>query len=273
MQQVFKVAAGGGYIKCVDRENAGLQHVALDVLRLKAGESWSGESDEEEIGLVTLSGSCAVYIAGQHAVEWPNLGGRPNPFAGAPGAAYIPRDTSYRVAGETDVELAVFKAKCDVRREPFALKPGDLAAGSVGAANWRRDVRLIFPPGSARTGRLIIGETINPPGNWSGFPPHKHDKVAADEYPLEEVYFFKTQPVEGYGVQLIYGGEEGDRAHIIGNDDVAVFRSGYHPLVAAPGVQVYFIWALAGNERIYKVSIDPRYRWLSHAEAILREVD
>ena len=271
MQQVFRIPAGTGYVAGAGPSNAGLKHLAVDVLRLQAGESWSGSSGSEEIVLVTLSGRCTVRIEGPHAIEWTGVGGRANVFVGLPAAVYVPRCTGYGVIADTAIELALFRAPCKADLTPVLVRPQEVTVASVGAANWRRDVRLIFGPGAGKTSRLIVGETLNPPGNWSGFPPHKHDQHKSDEFPLEEVYLFKALPSDGYGVQLIYGGTEGDTAHLVGDNDAAVFRAGYHPTVSSPGVQLCYTWALAGDDRVYQVYVDPRYRWLTAAEAILRE--
>ena len=271
MRQIYKVADCSGYSSCVNNENAGLQHMGLDMLRLGLGEGWVGQTGEDEFALVCLSGKCSIAIHGEKAVDWSGVGGRANVFAGSPEAAYVPRRTEFRVVGESEVEIAVFRARCDADLEPVLVRSADVVVVSAGIANWRRDVRLIFPPGTGKTGRLIVGETLNPPGNWSGFPPHKHDCLSEEEFPLEEIYLFKARPADGYGVQLIYGGKEGDLAKLVGNDDVAVFRSGYHPTVSSPGVQLNYTWALGGNDRVYKVYVDPRYRWLTGTEAVLRE--
>lgn len=272
MQQYFRIPEGQGYFRGVGKDNAGLQYVSMDLLRLKAGESWSSPALEEETALITMSGTCSIKVDGPAATEWRNVGGRPNMFSGLPGVAYIPRRTVFHVTGVSDVELVVFKAVCDKDLEPYLVPQESMRPNSVGAYNWRRDVKMLIPPGSGKAARLIVGETINPPGGWSGFPPHKHDVVADNEYPLEEIYFFKTMPADGYGVQLIYGGKEGESAGILHNNSAAAFPSGYHPCVAAPGTQLGFVWALAGDARIYKVSIDPVYQWLSATEPMLKEM-
>jgi 5-deoxy-glucuronate isomerase len=137
-------------------------------------------------------------------------------------------------------------------------------------SNWRRDVRLVIPPGSPMSQRLIVGETLNPPGNWSGIPPHKHDVVNDVENFLEEFYLFKTKPADSYGLQLMYKGEEG-QGHIIGDDDVTVMLQGYHPTVASPGTTICYLWVLSGEDKAYNISIDPRFAWVSTAEAVLKE--
>jgi 5-deoxy-glucuronate isomerase len=137
--------------------------------------------------------------------------------------------------------------------------------------NWQRDVRPIIAPKSPVSQRLIVGETLNPPGNWSGIPPHKHDEVSDTENLLEEFYLFKTKPSDGYAVQLVYrnGGGQG---YIVGNDDVMVFPSSYHPTVAAPGTTAYYLWALSGKSKAYDVTIDPRFNWVGSVEAGFKEM-
>ncbi len=271
MEQVVKIAPGNGYHKGVGEEN-GLKFVSMDSLKLAKGESWQGEAIGEETVLVTIGGACSIDVQGKAPVKWEKVGGRANMFTGVPGVAYIPRQTPYTVTGLSDVELVVFKAKTDEDLPPRFVAPEEIKTNSVGAASWRRDVKMLFAAGDGRATRLIVGETINPMGNWSGFPPHKHDVVSDEEYPLEEIYVYKINPPDGFGVQVIYGGNEGDSAHILDCNTVASLPSGYHPGVAAPGNQLGFVWALAGDARNYKVSIDPRYAWLSSAELLLKEL-
>lgn len=270
-QEMFKVASGSGYVAVADADSAGLKFLSFGVLRLRAGQEWGEQSGEAEIGLVSVGGRFDVRIEGQHTVHWPGLGGRANVFSGLPTAVCVPRHHTCLIKAVDDCELAVFTALTDTDGEPVLVRPEAVAQTNSGTANWRRDVRLLFAPGTGKSTRLIIGETVNPPGNWSGFPPHKHDTVAGDEYPLEEIYYFRTMPGDGFGVQLFFGGREPEAAHFIYDNTAAVFRSGYHSTAAAPGVQVSYIWALAGNQRNYKISVDPRFRWLSSAEAVLRE--
>jgi len=124
--------------------------------------------------------------------------------------------------------------------------------------------------------RLLVGETLNPPGNWSSYPPHKHDRKAPSEAPLEEVYFFKIKPPHGFGLQRIYTSPEDenpfDEVFLLENDDTVVIPRGYHPVVAAPGYQLYYLWVLAGEERKYGAwSDDPNHRWLRNCEPMINE--
>ena len=119
--------------------------------------------------------------------------------------------------------------------------------------------------------RLIVGETFNPPGNWSGIPPHKHDEISDIENFLEEFYFFKVKPPDSYGLQLLYRNDQG-QSYIVGDDDVVVMLSGYHPTVASPGTTICYLWALSGESKAYDITIDPRFNWISNTEAVFKEM-
>jgi 5-deoxy-glucuronate isomerase len=245
--------------------------LGLEMLRLRAGEKWEGESQEEEAALVPFSGRFSVRVSGASQVEWQSVGGRPDIFGGSPHAVYVPRCSKFEVTAETKLDLVIAKAPCDADRAPALIKPEDVRVVSAGAANWRRDVRLVIAPGSPISQRMIIGETINPPGNWSGIPPHKHDEITGVENILEEFYLFKVKPANGYGVQLGY--KEGkEESFVIHDGDVFLMENGYHPTVASPGTTLGYFWVLSGDDKAYNITTDPRFDWVSSAEAVLKEM-
>jgi 5-deoxy-glucuronate isomerase len=270
MIKQYQVKPGSGYhsVLKIGKNDAWL---GLEVLRLGAGESWNGESKEEEVALVPMGGRFSVKVTGAQAAEWQGVGGRPDIFSAAPYAVYIPRRSQYSVTAETKLDLVIAKAPCDADRNPALVKPEDVKVVSAGMANWRRDVRLVIPPGSPISQRMIIGETINPPGNWSGIPPHKHDEISGVENVLEEFYLFKVKPANGYGVQLGY--KEGkEESYLIHNDDVFLMENGYHPTVASPGTTLGYFWVLSGDDKAYNITTDPRFDWIASAEPVLREL-
>jgi len=151
------------------------------------------------------------------------------------------------------------------------ITPDQVKLASAGMANWRRDIRLYLPPGSPIGQRMILGETINPPGNWSGIPPHKHDEHSSVENVLEEFYLFKVKPANGDGIQLL--AQDGKpTAHVVHSDDVAVFLESYHPTGVLPGTTVGYLWLLSGESKAYDITIDPRYAWVAATEAVLKEM-
>ena len=271
MSRILKVAAGSGHHPVFGVGREGVRWLGLDVLRLEPGATWQGEVKDEEAALVILSGRATIGVSGKSEGRWDGLGGRSDIFAGPPAAVYVPRQSRFDVKAESKLELAIAKAPCQTDLPAKLISPGDVKVVSAGMANWRRDVRLIIPPGSPISQRVIVGETINPPGNWSGIPPHKHDQKTAAENILEEFYLFKVKPADGYGIQLI--NDDGrDLAQVVHGDDVAVLQSGYHPTCAAPGVTVGYLWVLSGDSKAYDIAIDPRFAWVPTAESVLREL-
>ena len=270
MNQRFKVELKDGHQSIFQPREKGIQWLGLEVLRLAGGEVWKGELKDEEAAFVVLSGRCSISVEAGSQAQFDGVGGRGDIFAGSPHALYVPRKSKVTVNAESQLELAIAKAPCDVDFEPTLIQPDQVRVISAGMANWRRDVRLVIPPGSPISQRLIVGETLNPPGNWSGIPPHKHDEKTSIENFLEEFYFFKTRPADSYGLQLMYKGEDG-QGHIIGNDDVTVMLDGYHPTVASPGTTIGYLWVLSGESKAYDITIDPRFSWVSSAEAVLKE--
>jgi 5-deoxy-glucuronate isomerase len=268
----YKISPGNGHQSVLQVKEKNIAWLGLEVLRLSPGESWQGSlKDDEEAAFVGLSGRFSVKLQAAQEFEWKGIGGRPDIFGGSPYVVYAPRGSKVTISAETKIEIAIAKAPSEGERTPVLIKPEDVKVVSSGVANWRRDVRLVIPPGSPISQRMIIGETINPPGNWSGIPPHKHDELSGIENILEEWYLFKTKPANGYGLQLGYK-ESTEECDYIHNDDVYFLENGYHPTVASPGTTLGYLWVLSGDNKAYNITTDPRFDWISSAEAVIREM-
>jgi len=264
---IYQLSTKNGYQSIFQPGEDGINWLGLEILRLESGNTWEGNLADQEAALIILSGRCSISVNDE---SWENLGARNDIFSGLATTVYASRQSRIAVRGESNVEIAIAKSPCEVDLRPALLRPETVRVVSSGMANWRRDVRLVIPPGSPISQRLIVGETINPPGNWSGIPPHKHDEINDVENFLEEFYLFKVKPSDSYGVQLIYRDGQG-QGHIIGHDDVAFMLSGYHPTVASPGTTIAYLWTLAGDDKAYNITTDPRFGWVGTAEAILKE--
>ena len=259
MAQVLKVAARSGHQTVIKAGQDGIKWLGLEYLRLPKGQEWQGDLADEEAGFVILGGKVSISVSGNASAEWKAIGARPDIFGGPAAAVYAPRGSKVRVKADTDAEVAIAKAPCSADLAPAYIAPESVKIVSSGMANWRRDVRL------------VIGETLNPPGNWSGIPAHKHDQIVKGENFLEEFYMFKARPGDGFGVQVMYDQKKSE-AVTVGNDDVTVMLSGYHPTVAAPGVTLCYLWVLSGDSKAYDIVIDPRFGWVPTAESVLREM-
>ncbi|MBO0795172.1 MAG: 5-deoxy-glucuronate isomerase, partial [Ktedonobacteraceae bacterium] len=160
--------------------------------------------------------------------------------------------------------------------EPRLVTPDDIVIEIRGGDNATRQINSIIPPGFPCQ-RLVVVEVYTPGGNWSSYPPHKHDihKTDADgnvvEADLEEIYFYKLSRPEGYAFQRVYtdpesplhrAGKPIDAVLLACDNDVVLVPEGYHPVASPPGYTTYYLNALAGSAQSLANSEDPRYTWI-----------
>ncbi|HTZ06575.1 MAG TPA: 5-deoxy-glucuronate isomerase [Gaiellaceae bacterium] len=248
-------------LETLARRGEELTLIQLWLARLGAGE---GEvlRDDGEMCAVVLSGSVDVTVDNAPLGTAARDG---DVFDGAGDAAYAPAGSQLELVAVSDAVVAVAAAPVEGVPGPARLiRPADQDVRSAGAGNWARRIRTILGPADA-AGRLVVGETINPPGNWSSYPPHKHDRQAPpDEVAQEEVYVYRFKPAGGFGVQLRYDDAHED-ARIVHDGDVVAIPAGYHPVVAAPGYELYYLWVIAGASRELVPFFDPQHAWVQSA--------
>jgi 5-deoxy-glucuronate isomerase len=227
---------------------------------LEPGEELALDGRDEAVAVV-LSGTIEAW-AGDESLG--RAGGRSDPFSEPGHAVYAPPGAPLRlVGGDGGAVVAVTSAAPgdDPPGEARIIGPDDQRIATVGEGTWQRSVRTMLGPEHTAS-RLLVGETINPPGCWSSYPPHKHDThEPPEEVRLEEVYLFRVQPENGFGVQILY--EPGqERSFMVRDGEVAVIPSGYHPVVAAPGYELYYLWVMAGQGRVMAPRFDPEHVWV-----------
>src|SRR5512136_387147 len=235
----------------------------MQLLVLADGESYEGSTGDREICAVLMGGKGTFTVNDQ---KFANVGGRPNVFSGKPHSVYIPCQSSYTITAHGRLEVALASAPSDLVTAPYVIGPDKVTAGVWGAANFARNYYQILtlagqPDLLAK--RLIVGETFMPSGNWSTYPPHKHEK---DDLPREafheEMYFFKLNPADGIGICRYYS-DEVDANYTVRDNTILMAPKGYHTVVSAPGYMTYYLWFLAGNHRIQATVDDPTLGWVS----------
>lgn len=190
----------------VTPELAGWDYIHFQLRRLNAQSSWAFATGNYELAIVVLSGCLSVE---SDRGQWQRIGERSSVFSGLPSALYLPRHTSLTVSAETLCEYAVALAPTDQDHEPRLVTQRDIEVEIRGGDNATRQINSILPPGFP-CHRLVVVEVYTPSGNWSSYPPHKHDVHKIDyagkvvEADLEEVYFYKLNPSEGFAFQRIY---------------------------------------------------------------------
>ena len=252
----------------VDPGSAGWRYLSFRVERLRDGESVARNTGGEEIALVPLGGRCAVDTGGERF----ELGERASVFDGMPWALYLPRDTPYTVTPLGDVEVAVAGALADERLEPRLVSPDDVQIEVRGSGNATRQINHILKP-EFPAQRLLVVEVFTPAGNWSSYPPHKHDvDDPPGEVVLEEVYYYRTQsePPGAFAVQRLYSPQYGtDMTETVRDGDIMLVPHGYHTTAAAHGYDLYYLNGLAGDRRSMASADDPELAWIRPAWADL----
>jgi 5-deoxy-glucuronate isomerase len=252
----------------VDPLSASWRYLSFRVERLWDGEHVSRQTGGEEIALVPLGGRCAVESGGE---RW-ELGERASVFQGMPWALYLPRDTDYTLSALGDVEVAVAGALADERLEPRLVTPGEVEIEVRGSGNATRQINHIVKP-EFPAQRLLVVEVFTPAGNWSSYPPHKHDEDRPPgEVVLEEVYYYRTQtePPGAFAVQRLYSPQHGtDITETVRDGDIMLVPHGYHTTAAAHGYDLYYLNGLAGDRRSMAAADDPALAWIRPAWANL----
>ncbi len=261
MSLLYKYPKKSGYWPVVSKKNCKhLKFIEFGILNLSKGDSFQEETKDKEVVLVLLSGRCTIKCGDK---EFRALGKRKDVFSGSAYALYLSPQTVYQVFAQSKLEIAICQAPSDIISEPLLITPKQIKVRSAGRENWRREIQDIVLD-NVKAKYLLVGETFNPPGNWSSYPPHKHDE---DNFPqevkLEEIYYYKLSPPQGFGMQRIYTADkELDETYLVENNDTVVIPRGYHPVVAAPGYSLYYLWVLAGKRRKMVSHDDPQHSWV-----------
>ena len=262
-------------ILVVTPKSAGWDLISFQARKLKAGNQWSFGSASNELAIVLLSGKISIHST---RGSWHNLE-RKDVWTSAATALYLPRNTEFTITAESDTEFAVTWVPTDKDHEARLIQPQDVPISVRGGDNMSRQINDLLPPGSP-VHRLVLVEVYTPSGNWSSYPPHKHDVHIEDgaghliEADLEEVYFYKIDKPEGYAYQHVYTDDASplqqagfpiDALVLAKNNYAVLIPEGYHPVVSAPGYTTYYLNVLAGSAQSLANQDDPHYSWVKES--------
>ena len=251
-------------------ESAGWTYCGLRIVSLDAGEERQLATGDDEIAVLPLAGSVTVEVDG-HVFA---LEGRASVFARVTDWAYIPIDSEVRVASADGAELALASARAERRFEPAYIPASEVPIEIRGAGQATRQVTNFLAPGAFdAVDRLIAVEVLSPDGNWSSYPPHKHDDTPGSLANNEEIYYFRVGKVgsvatsdEGFALHRTYTADGSiDETVVVRDGDAFLVPRGYHgPTVAAPGYPLYYLNVMAGPnpERTMAIVDDPPYAWV-----------
>lgn len=250
-----------GVILSVTPASAGWEYVGFQVVTLQAGQKFRRDTLDQEVCLVLISGKADVTTK-QSA--WEGIGERMSVFEQIPPySVYVPDQDQYVVTALTDLELAICSAPGKGSFPARLIPPSEVGVETRGYGSLERQVHNILPE-SEEADSLLVVEVFTPAGHWSSYPPHKHDRDALpDESFLEETYYFRVDPEQGFAIQRVYTDDRSlDETLVIANGQTVLVPKGYHPVSAPPGYQVYYLNVMAGPKRIWKFHNDPNHAWI-----------
>jgi 5-deoxy-glucuronate isomerase len=242
----------------------GMTFTGLTVFTLQPGEERTFETGSVEAIVLPLSGSCRVEVDGTRF----ELVGRTSVFEGISDFVYLPIACAARVSSAAGGEFAMPTAQASRRLEPAYGPAENVAVELRGAGAATRQVNNFFTPQAFEADKLISVEVLTPGGNFSSYPPHKHDQFdeRTGEAMVEEIYYFRFHDSGGYGLYRQYTADgEFDVKSVVRDGDVFLVPRGYHgPSVAVPGHHMYFLNVLAGPSprRTMQFCDDPQQHWV-----------
>jgi 5-deoxy-glucuronate isomerase len=252
--------AGEGPVVIVTPESAGWKYVGFEAYELRRGDGIRQPTGAREVCVVMLAGTAHI-AAGSHT--WRDVGSRQNVFDGAPDAVYAPPGQVLEITASSETcEIALCWAPAAGGTEAALIKASEIRPFKRGSGRTERTIHNILMEDRPAES-LLVTEVLTPGGNWSSYPPHKHD---TDDLPnetyLEETYYHRFARPEGFGVQLVYTDDRSlNEAIQVRDGDVVLVPRGYHPVAAGPGYDLYYLNVMAGPRRRWLVTTDPDHRW------------
>jgi 5-deoxy-glucuronate isomerase len=257
MKRHYKPKPDTLYRHDVRADKAGWKYLSFAVLAFDHGEVLEESTGGEEVVIVPLTGHATVFYESEtHMI------GRDDVFRELTDIVYLPPQTGYRIVATERCEVAIGGAPASGRLPPRLIRREETPGFVRGGANVKRGVNVLLDSDDL-TERLIVYEIRPPSGNWSSFPPHRHDARENSSY-HEESYYYRLTPADGFAIQRIYTRDTDlDIAIPVSDGDLVLVHEGYHPVVNAPGTNAYYLNFVAGDVRKMRPVNDPHYEWVN----------
>jgi 5-deoxy-glucuronate isomerase len=252
---LFRVPRRDGLQLIQRRGDRGARELTTHRLTLAAGATASYSAAGEETVVVLQHGTGTWACGGR---SW--RVSRADVFGERATALLLPPGVELEVRAECALEAVLVSVPSSGGGEPVLREPADVTIQHRGRDGYERDVHEIFV-GDPFARRIVVGETFNAPGNWSSYPPHKHDGRNGEPV-FEEVYYYRLSPAGGFGLQALYTADGEAATHQVRDGDLVLLPYGYHPVCAPPGYTIYYLWAIVGERRQLSIYEDPDYSWI-----------
>ena len=252
---LFRVPRGHGLQLIQKRAPGAARELTTHRIILEPGETATFSIPGEETVVVLHQGGGRFSCNEQ---SWDVS--RTNVFTERATALLLPPGQPLVVVATAALEAILVSTPAEPGGEPILRTAAEVQVQHRGKPGYERDVHELFVHDSFAK-RIVVGETFNAPGNWSSYPPHKHD--GRDGEPaFEEIYYYRLNPPTGFGLQALYTHDGEQATHQVHDGDLVLLPYGYHPVSAPPGHTLYYLWAIVGKTRTLSIHEDPEYSWV-----------
>ena len=259
---LLRPAGDTGKIHDITPDSAGWRYVGFAVHRLRAGDTVAAETGDTEVILVMVEGKANIQAAGQ---DFGELGDRMSVFERTPPhCLYVPNATEWTATATTDCTIGVCRAPGKGNYSAQRIGPDGINTETRGKGANTRYINIIAMEDRDVADSLLVTEVFTPPGNWSSYPPHRHDE---DDFPnmtyLEETYYHRLNPSQGYGHQRVWT-EDGslDETMTVQDHDVVLVPKGHHPCGVPWGYEMYYLNVMAGPLRKWRFKNHQDHNWI-----------
>ncbi|MBP1041201.1 5-deoxy-glucuronate isomerase [Vagococcus sp. BWB3-3] len=246
----------------ITKTNAPLAYIELKLIELTAGGSYQETLTEFECCAVILTGKATLTSGDQ---QFTDIGTRESVFDKVPtDSVYLPRESQFTVTSQTKAKVILCYSPTTVTKELTFIPAKDNTTEARGILNNQRLVHNILPDSSTIADRLLVVEVYTEGGNFSSYPPHKHDQDnLPEESLLEETYYHEINPPQGFVFQRVYTDDRSlDETMSVENGSVVAVPKGYHPVGVPDGYTSYYLNIMAGPVRKWQFHNDPDHEWI-----------
>ncbi|WP_138418082.1 5-deoxy-glucuronate isomerase [Aquibacillus sediminis] len=256
------ISEGVTLVHKVTKDDSDLNYVGFKVVDIETGKKYQETLAKQECCIVALTGKINVTEGGE---TYSDLGTRESVFERKPtDSVYVSNDRTFEVEAVTNARVVLCYSPSEQQLPTKVLKGEDIEPEHRGKYSNKRMVHNILPDSNPSANSLLVVEVFTETGNWSSYPPHKHDQEnLPEESFLEESYYHEMDPPQGFVFQRVYTDDRSiDETMTVENGDVVLVPAGYHPVGVPDGYSSYYLNVMAGPERIWKFHNDPDHEWI-----------
>ncbi len=267
---LVKKTSDNGQVHKITPESAGWKYVGFDLYHLSSGESASGTSANREVILVVVEGLIHLQADGE---DFGQIGERLSVFEKTkPHAVYLQRGANWQITGDTDCIVAICSAPSEGEHSTQRIDPESISLENRGIGSNQRQIHAIAMESSDIADRLLVTEVYTPSGNWSSYPPHRHDAEDVNEGDttyLEETYYHRLNPSQGFVFQRVFTEDKTlDETMAAEDGDVVLVPRGHHPVGVPYGYESYYLNVMAGPERKWRFKNHPDHDWIAQRDKL-----